>query len=146
MSATAKKMKEAEPAARAPPAGSGADAKQTWAPSEGMSLDELEQLGTNFVRASEVPERFYAQVVNAEVRPDSTGRICVYLRLRLEDNSMTVMKYTPLHIRELVLALKKLGFKNLGEVVGTVLQFEKKAFRIGYPRAIPIKVVGGGKE
>ena len=142
MSTRKKVQVEAEPEAAAPAAGSGAHENQQWGPNEGMSLDQLERLGFNFVSANELPDRFVAEVAGAQTKPDRTGRLCVFLRLKLKDGSQTVIKYTPLHIPELAAALRKLGVNNTREMEGKAFAFIKKHFRIGYARPIPVEKVG----
>lgn len=146
--------KRAEAAGEAPPAAHGADENQTGRrlPDEGnragpasapdeIDLEGLMELGTTFRRAQELPETFSATVTDAELRPDQTGRMCLYMRLKLRDGSVTVVKYTPMHMPELATALKALGFSKLSEVIGNTLFFKVKHFRIGYPRPIPTEKV-----
>lgn len=108
---------------------------------EDVEVEQLAELGTKFARANELPDVFVAEVVDVRLRPDAQGRQCVFLRLKLSDGAVTVVKYTPMHIPELAAALKKLGFKRLGELKGALLTFKKQHFRIGFPRPIPAERV-----
>jgi len=106
-----------------------------------ISIEYLEQLAPKVKRASELPDRFVATIENAELREDSTGRTCLYVRLRLRDGSITVTKYTPMHLADLAECLRKMGFKTVNEAIGKTFAFVKRHFRIGYPRPMPVEVL-----
>jgi hypothetical protein len=93
------------------------------------------------VSANELPDTFEARIIDASVRTDKQGRKSLYLRLELEDGKITVMKYTPMHIAELIKFMAKMGIKTKDDLVGKKYQFKKVAFRIGFPRPMPVKVI-----
>jgi hypothetical protein len=105
--------------------------------SEDLTLEELEKLAPAFKRAQELPEKFSAIVTDAAVGEDRRGKKCVFLTLTLDDGSITKIKYSQLHLPELVHALRQLGFSTLKEVIGKKFVFIKRDYRIGYARHIP---------
>jgi len=113
---------------------------------EEIYIDELERLVPRFKRAQELPSKFIAKVVDASLAPDKTGRKCVYLTLELTDGTVTKVKYTPMHISDLVEELRKMGFVKLSEVVGQTLTFVTRQYRIGYPRPMPVEKLPSAAE
>jgi len=93
------------------------------------------------ISAHDLPDEFVATVTDAQIKEDRQGRKALYLRIQLEDGKQTVIKYTPMHIAELVKYLAKLRIKTKSELIGKKLKFKKVQFRIGFPRPIPIEVV-----
>jgi len=93
------------------------------------------------ISANDLPDTFEARIIDAQIKEDKQGRKSLYLRLELEDGKITVMKYTPMHIAELVKFMTKMGIKTKDDLVGKKYQFKKVAFRIGFPRPMPIKVI-----
>jgi len=106
-----------------------------------IRIDELVKEVTYFVSASEIPDTFEATVTDVQVKEDRYGRKSLYLRVKFDDGKTTVIKYTPLHMVEVVKALAKMKVKTTGELIGRKFRFEKRHFRIGLPRPIPVEVV-----
>ncbi len=106
-----------------------------------IRIDDLVKEVTYFVSASEMPDTFEATVIDVQVKEDRYNRKSLYMRIKLDDGRTTVIKYTPLHMVDVVKALLKMRIRTTGELVGKKLKFEKKHFRIGMPRPIPVEVV-----
>ena len=105
--------------------------------SDDFTLEELEKLTPAFKRAQDLPDKFTATVTDATIGEDRRGKKCVFLRLELDDGSMTKIKYSQLHLPELVHALKQMGFTTLKEIIGKRFIFVRRDYRIGYARHIP---------
>jgi hypothetical protein len=112
---------------------------------EEYNLEELAKELQTFVRAQDLPDRFVAKVTDVQVAPDRTGRKCVYFTLELPDGKRTKVKYTPMHLPDLADELLRLGFRSLNEVKGAELTFIKRAYRIGYPRPMPVERIKAKK-
>jgi len=106
-----------------------------------MDIKELESLALKRISLSEVPAEFTGTVKKYEVRDDKRGRKSLFLTVEY-NNGDVVIKYTPMHLSEFLEAVKKLGIRDLDDLVGKKVRFVAKAFRIGNPRHIPIKIEG----
>jgi len=108
---------------------------------EEWELADLAKEVPVLVSAHDLPDEFVAVVIDAQIKEDRQGRKGLYLRIQLEDGKQTVIKYTPMHIAELVKHLAKLRIKTKSELVGKKFKFKRTQFRIGFPRPIPVEVV-----
>ncbi len=106
-----------------------------------MDIKELESLALKRISLSEVPAEFTGTVKKYEVRDDKRGRRSLFLTVEY-NNGDVIIKYTPMHLSEFLEAVKKLGIRDLDELVDKRVRFVAKAFRIGNPRHIPIKIEG----
>jgi len=104
-------------------------------------IDELERLVPRFKRAQELPSKFIAKITNVALSTDKTGRKCVYLTLELTDGSITKVKYTPMHIVDLIEELRKLGIRKVKELEGQTFAFITRQYTIGFPRPLPVERV-----
>jgi len=112
---------------------------------EDIRFDELEKGIPRFKRAQELPDKFIAKVVDANVTPDKTGRKCLFLTLELTDGSTTKIKYTPMHISDVVEAFQSMGFSYIRDIIGQTFTFITRQYRIGFPRPMPVELVSKKK-
>jgi len=108
---------------------------------EDIRIDELAQLAPKFKRAQELPDVFEAVVTSYQLAEDKAGRKCLYLTLQLDDGSRTKIKYTPMHLQDLVADLVRLKITRLSQLVGKKFVFRRRAYRIGYARHFPTEMV-----
>ncbi len=109
-----------------------------------VSTEELRKKAESGERMqlSDVPEEFIGTLMKEEMRVDTQGRDCIYLNIDV-DGKLVTQKMTSMHITELIKALEKLGVKDTSELSGKKVQWKAKTFRIGFPRHLPVKIVGG---
>jgi len=108
---------------------------------EDIRIDELAKLASTFKRAQELPDVFAATITQYQLAEDKTGRKCLYLTLQLEDGSRTKIKYTPMHLQDLVADLARLRITRLSQLVGRKFIFRRRQYRIGYARHFPTEEV-----
>jgi hypothetical protein len=111
-----------------------------------MSLDELEEMATSRVAIGELAPEFDATIVKHEVKPDTRGRKCLYLTLKFKDKSSVTMKFTGMHIADLVAFMKANGVKDLEDLYGTPLHWKLREYRIGNKRHIPTTILQEKKK
>lgn len=105
-----------------------------------MDIAEMEQIAKSAkLGADEIPDEFVGLIEDIRSEKDSYDRTCVTIDVQIKDTEEHAsIKYTPMHLKTLTPALKKLGFADQESLIGKQLRFKKQKFRIGYDRPVPV--------
>lgn len=104
-----------------------------------VKLDSLKDIAKEKgVSANDIPEEFTASVVSTDTDTDDFNRKCLIAILNIDGVGEAKVKYTPLHVEELVKALQRI---NIDEFAG---KFKFKKIMIGtmgFARPYPIEKI-----
>ena len=106
-----------------------------------MKIEDMERLAKSAkLGFDDIPTSFTGDVVNTYMELDENERNCLLAEINVYDDDgtligLTVVKYTPMHVKVLVKSLRALG---ASEFKGK-FYFEPQHFKIGFDRPIPTK-------
>lgn len=102
-----------------------------------VKIDEMKEIAKEKgIGAGDIPDEFTATVTDTSTDTDEYNRRCLIAVLNIDGVGIGKVKYTPLHVEELVKALQKL---NASEFAGK-FKFKKTMIgTMGFARPYPIE-------
>jgi len=110
-----------------------------------MGWEKIRELATKtppkLLRSvSELEKEFEAVLISIEIRPDKTGRECLFVRIE-GDTFWTVQKYTPSLIPVFYQFLVNAIGEDISKAEGKRFKWQSFPSPRGYPRYYPVMLV-----
>jgi len=112
--------------------------KQKNIKGEFVKIDALNEIAREKgIGAKDIPAEFTATVVDTEIVVDEFKRKCLNATVDIDGLGVTTIKYTPMHVEELVKSMQKIGVDDFKGK----FKFKKVEFEIGFARPMPIEQI-----